>query len=114
MTPETHHDSPFVRNVVTATSAIIILLFCIYGFGMKFVELIVVAREDPDGAFAITPVVNYMLASMGFLFLLGWAAAHGMFHDIEQPKRTMLENEARLNAALPHTFEPDTDRQASK
>jgi hypothetical protein len=43
-------------------------------------------------------VLNYLLASMGFLCLFGWAAMHGMFRDVEQPKVTMLENEARLDA----------------
>ena len=50
-----------------------------------------------EGAFAISPIVNYLLASFGFLLLFGWAALGGMFHDIEQPKYTMLENEARLD-----------------
>jgi hypothetical protein len=42
--------------------------------------------------------VNYLLAGIGFLCLLGWATLNGMFHDVEQPKRTMLENEERLDA----------------
>jgi hypothetical protein len=46
----------------------------------------------------VTPVINYLLASLGFLLLFGWAAANGMFHDIEQPKRTMLEIEQQLDA----------------
>ena len=50
-----------------------------------------------NGAFALTPVTNYLFASLGFLCLFGWAAANGMFHDIERPKRTMLENEQRLD-----------------
>jgi hypothetical protein len=31
--------------------------------------------------------------------MLGWATYNGMFHDIERPKITMLENEERLDAA---------------
>jgi len=29
--------------------------------------------------------------------LFFWAAANGMFHDIERPKYTMLDNERRLD-----------------
>jgi hypothetical protein len=90
------------RGVVLAL-AVLILAFSMYGFGDKFVQFILVARGDPDGVFALTPIINYLLASFGFLCLLGWAAARGMFRDIEQPKRTMLENEARLDAAESQT-----------
>ena len=51
-------------------------------------------RGDVDGVFAITPIVNYLLASLGFFFLFCWAIRHGMFRDIERPKYTMLENRA--------------------
>ena len=44
--------------------------------------------------------MNYLLASFGFLLLFVWAAANGMFHDIEGPKYTMLVNEDRLDAPL--------------
>lgn len=67
-------------------------------FGVKFYELVRVAAYEPDGAFAVTPIVNYLLAGLGFLCMLGWAAYNGMFHDIERPKITMLENEERLDA----------------
>ena len=60
-------------------------------------EFITLAKGDVDGAFALTPVVNYLLASLGFLCLFGWAACNGMFHDIEQPKRDMLESERQLD-----------------
>ncbi|REK10311.1 MAG: cbb3-type cytochrome oxidase assembly protein CcoS [Planctomycetota bacterium] len=46
-------------------------------------------------------MLNYLLASLGFLFLFGWAVMSGMFHDIERPKYTMLENEARLDHSAP-------------
>ncbi len=38
-------------------------------------------------------------ASLGFLALFLWAVWHGMFRDIEKPKRTMLENEQMLDLA---------------
>ena len=46
---------------------------------------------------AISPVVNYLLASVGFFFLFCWAIFNGMFGDIEGPKRAMLENERMLD-----------------
>ena len=86
------------QQVVTLVLAVVILGFCLWGFGRKFVELVALCRGNIEGAFAITPVVNYLLASLGFLCLLGWATANGMFQDIERPKHTMLENEAQLDA----------------
>ena len=53
------------------------------GFGTKFLEFIALYRGDVDGAFAISPILNYLLASLGFLCLFGWAALGGMFRDIE-------------------------------
>lgn len=84
---------------VTALLAVAILVPSLWGFGSKFIEFVTLARGDAEGAFAISPVVNYLLASVGFLFLFGWAALHGMFRDIEGPKRAMLENEWRLDQA---------------
>ncbi|MCE9552307.1 MAG: hypothetical protein K8T91_02890 [Planctomycetes bacterium] len=87
-----------VRQCVMILMAVLILVPSLLGFGTKFVEFIRLVRGDVDGTFAITPVVNYLLASSGFLCLFIWAALGGMFHDIERPKRTMLQNEDRLNA----------------
>ncbi|HMP06148.1 MAG TPA: hypothetical protein PJ982_07360 [Lacipirellulaceae bacterium] len=73
----------------------------LWGFGHKFLALVRLALQEQGGAeaaFAVAPVVNYLLASLGFLCLVGWAAAHGMFHDIEGPKYTMLDVESRLDA----------------
>jgi hypothetical protein len=68
------------------------------GFVMKFGELVALTEGADDGGFAITPVINYLLASAGFFFLLLWAAVNGMFRDLEQPKYLMLENERELDA----------------
>lgn len=46
------------------------LLPAFLGFGNKFLELLALLGSDEDGAFAITPVLNYLLASLGFFFLL--------------------------------------------
>lgn len=87
--------------------AVAILLPSMWGFGNKFAEFVALARGDVEGAFAITPVVNYLLASLGFLFLFCWAALNGMFHDIEQPKYDMLETERELDS-LPPATAPDS------
>ena len=82
---------------VVMLMAVAVLVPSLFGFGTKFIEFIALYRGDVEGAFAISPIVNYLLASLGFLFLFGWAALGGMFRDIEAPKYTMLENEMRLD-----------------
>ncbi len=89
-------------TILTLVFAVIILPLSMLGFGMKFIEFVHAFRGDSDGIFAITPMVNYILASLGFLCLLVWATINGMFHDIEKPKETMLEIDTLL------------DQQASK
>lgn len=77
--------------------ALIILIPSLYGFGGKFIELIQLYRGDVDGVFAISPILNYLLASLGFFCLFCWAVAQGMFRDIELPKRTMLDIQNELD-----------------
>jgi len=102
---ETTRSESSLRKFVTILLAVAILVPSLLGFGTKFYEFVLLARGNVEGVFAVTPVINYLMASLGFLCLLGWAAANGMFRDIEQPKLTMLENEellnAQSNAALP-------------
>lgn len=93
----TNHDRPVARNWLKVLVALFFLAPCLLGFGAKFVELIRVFQGDADGAFAVAPIMNYLLATTGFLCLLGWASANGMFQNIEQPKQDMLSNEARLD-----------------
>ena len=94
------HEKPSrSKRIVMIVMAAAVLLPSLFGFGTKFLEFIALYRGDVEGAFAISPILNYLLASLGFLFLFGWAALGGMFHDIEEPKYTMLENEARLDRA---------------
>ena len=85
------------RRLLGFLLAATILVPSLLGFGNKFLEMIRIYRGDADGAFAVAPITNYILASTGFLFLFFWAAANGMFRDIERPKYTMLENERRLD-----------------
>ena len=81
----------------TLVFALAILIPCGFGFSRKFQELLALSRGGSDGAFAILPVVNYLLAGLGFFFLFCWAIANGMFGDIERPKYAMLETERLLD-----------------
>ena len=83
--------------VFTIVLALLILIPSMLGFIVKFIELVAVLNGEPDGVFALTPILNYLLASLGFFCLLLWAASRGMFHDVEAPKREMLEREDLLN-----------------
>lgn len=82
---------------ITLLLAVLILIPSGYGFAGKFLELIHVYRGESEGAFAVAPMLNYLLASLGFFCLLLWAAAQGMFRDIESPKYALLEREAELD-----------------
>ena len=82
---------------LTLLFAVLILIPSGYGFAGKFIELIRVYRGESDGAFAVAPMMNYLLASLGFFCLLLWAATHGMFRDIESPKYEMLAHEELLD-----------------
>lgn len=86
-----------VPALVTAFFAVIVLVPSLWGFSGKFREFIAIYRGDVDGVFAITPIVNYLLASLGFFCLFGWAILHGMFSDVEEPKHVLLETEDRLD-----------------
>ena len=83
---------------ITILLAVLILIPSGYGFVGKFIELINVAKGEAGGAFAVAPIMNYLLASLGFFCLLLWAAGRGMFRDIENPKHQMLLREAELDA----------------
>lgn len=88
--------------------AVIILIPSMIGFVMKFAEFVHTFQDDAQGAFAITPMVNYLLASLGFLCLLLWSIANGMFRDMETPKQIMLERDMMLDANLNNS--PGADR----
>lgn len=101
-----------MKNTVVAVMAVVILGFCAWGFGDKFYQFVILATKGEEeanvGIFAVTPIVNYLLASFGFLLLLGWAAANGMFRDIEGPKQTMLDHEAQLDRGRDDAHCPDS------
>jgi hypothetical protein len=88
------------RSLLTLIFAFFVLVPSLYGFGGKFAEFIALYRGDSEGIFAVSPIINYLLASTGFFCLFGWAALQGMFSDIERPKEAFLEREAMLDEAL--------------
>ena len=51
---------------ITLLLAVLVLLPSGYGFAGKFIELVRVYRGESDGAFAVAPMMNYLLASLGF------------------------------------------------
>jgi hypothetical protein len=83
--------------ITTVAFALVILVPSLLAFANKFREFLLLSGGDADGVFAITPVVNYLLASLGFFCLFFWAIYRGMFRDIEAPKFTMLDNERKLD-----------------
>lgn len=87
------------KTMTTIAFAIIILVPSMMGFITKFIEFIHTFREESNGVFAITPMVNYLLASLGFLCMLIWAIANGVFNDLEAPKEIMIERERELDRA---------------
>lgn len=86
-----------VKTLTVIIMCVIIIVPTMAGFVTKFIEFIHTFRNESHGTFAITPITNYMLASLGFLCLLGWATLNGMFHDIERPKFRMLDTEHELD-----------------
>ncbi|MBS0260856.1 MAG: hypothetical protein JSS02_02780 [Planctomycetes bacterium] len=85
---------------ITLLFALAVLIPSLYGFSGKFIEFVAVFRGESDGQFAITPIVNYLLATLGFFCLFGWAIMHGMFSDIERPKQVFLEQQEWLDQQL--------------
>lgn len=87
--------------IATAVIGVIVLVPSMLGFVNKLIEFAHVARGAPEGMFALTPIINYVLASMGFFCLLIWAALQGLFRDVEAPKELMLARESLLDRNLP-------------
>ena len=53
----------------TVIFGLLILIPCFVAFSNKLREFIMLYRGQVDGVFAISPIVNYLLASLGFFFL---------------------------------------------
>ncbi len=95
---ETKSEPPYRTHWLTWFFAALVLIPTILGFANKFLDLVLVVQGDEEGAFAITPIMNYLFATAGFLCLLLWTASRGAFQDLDRPSRTMFENEQRLDA----------------
>jgi hypothetical protein len=93
--------TPYRTHWLTWLFAALVLIPTILGFGNKFLDLWLVMQGDEEGAFAATPIVNYLLATAGFFCLLLWSAFQGAFHDLDQPSRTMFDNEQLLDKRSP-------------
>lgn len=91
------HSGRSIAWIVSVVFGVLILIPSMLGFVMKFRELVALTGEIGEGGFAITPVINYLLASAGFFLMLLWAGINGMFRDLERPKYWMLENERELD-----------------
>jgi hypothetical protein len=104
-TPRVESRARRIARVVFTLSFFLLPAFL--GFGNKLLEFFAIVT-DAEGVFAVTPIVNYLLATAGFFFLLCWAAANGMFRDIEKPKETMLANERFLDEEI--MIDPFLDR----
>lgn len=83
------------KSIVVWVIAILILLPAGAGFIDKLVQFFRTFGLE-EGGFTIIPIMNYLLVAAGFICLLIWAVARGMFRDIEGPKYTMLEREEEL------------------
>ena len=104
---------------LTVAFAVFLLTPSLYGFACKFIEFIHIFRGNVDGVFAITPITNYLFASLGFFCMMCWALGQGMFADIERPKQQMLEMEAMLDRdQMPFpkstTTNPENPRHSSR
>ena len=89
--------TPHRTHWLTWFFAALVLIPTILGFANKFLDLILVVQGDEDGAFAVTPIVNYLFATAGFLCLLVWTAMQGAFQDLDAPSQAMFDNEQRLD-----------------
>lgn len=100
------------RFVVLSMTVVIIVVGA-YGFGSKFEEFVraFLAKDTaPGGEFVFIPVLNYFIASLGFVCLFIWAARNGMFKDIEKPKYTMLDQERQIDESEGIRWESSHER----
>ena len=88
----------WIKSASIVGIAILILIPAGYGFVEKVVQFVRTVTSDVDSKFTVFPILNYLIAAAGFVCLLIWASANGMFRNIEEPKYTMLERERELDA----------------
>jgi hypothetical protein len=100
MTKPTIKSAPRSRQTwIPIIFALVIFIPCIFGFGTKFLELVKLSHTDLEGRFALTPVVNYLLATIGFLCMFVWGAMRGTFHNVEDAKQRMLDVDEMIEEA---------------
>ena len=101
-----------MKKLFIAIFSVFVIAVCAWGFGGKLYELFLIVQQfekgSSEGAFALTPIVNYLLATFGFLLMLFWAAANGMFTDIERPGHDMLDTEEQLDRGHREAHCPDS------
>lgn len=90
-------DDSRAKRMAVAIIAAVILIPGALGFAEKLVQFVHTLDAEEGGRFTIVPLMNYLIIALGFLLLLLWGVAHGMFRDIEGPKYAMLEREAALD-----------------
>ena len=93
----TQQQTPYRTHWLTWFFSAMVLIPTILGFANKFLDLVLVVQGDEDGAFAVTPIVNYLFATAGFLCLFVWTATQGALQNLDSPSHTMMENERRLD-----------------
>lgn len=93
MNPKNVHRTHWLTWVFAA----IVLIPTILGFSNKLLDLVLVMQGDEEGAFAATPIVNYLFATAGFFCMLLWSVTQGAFRDLDEPSRVMFENEQCLD-----------------
>jgi hypothetical protein len=93
----TDEPAAYRTHWLTWLFATLVQVPTILGFANKFLDLVLVVQGDEDGAFAVTPIVNYLLATAGFLCLFVWTATQGAFQNLDEPSHSMMENEHRLD-----------------
>ncbi len=94
----TEQRQPYRTHWLTWFFSAVVLIPTILGFANKFLDLVLVVQGDEDGAFAVTPICNYLFATAGFLCLFVWTATQGAFQNLDGPSHTMMENERRFDS----------------
>lgn len=90
------------RKWVVWIMAVLILIPGAIGFGDKLYQFFIVLTKNPQGRFALVPLMSYLLVSTGFVLVFVWGLMKGMLSDIEGPKFSMLEREKQLDAEEAH------------
>lgn len=88
------------KRITILVMAVAILVPGAYGFIEKLVQFVRTLNTDSGAGFTIIPISNYFMIAAGMACMLAWAIANGMFHDIEKPKYTMLDQEAELDELI--------------